>query len=77
MPTIKVTVTSGGSSVSGCGVALGVDGLTGGVTSTKYTDSNGIVTFDVQSGQGGDVYVRGSKKERWGSYGPTDIKIRL
>ncbi|MHB2153198.1 hypothetical protein ACX8XN_02225 [Calditrichota bacterium GD2] len=77
MPTIRVTVLRDGKPVSGHRVVLEVSGLTGGMLGPEYTDSNGIAEFEVEYGQGGDVFVDGSNAGRWGSYSATDITVNL
>lgn len=43
----------------------------------EYTDSLGIVEFDVEYGQEGDVFVDGSNEGHWSSYSATDITVNL
>ncbi len=77
MPTIRVTVLRDGEPVSDHRVTLGISGLTGGITNSEYTDSNGIAQFDVEYGEEGEVYVDGSEVAHWGSYSATDITVNL
>jgi hypothetical protein len=77
MPTVRITVLRDGEPVSGHRVALGVDGLEHGVTSSEVTDSDGVAEFDVDYGQGGDVFVDGANVARWGSYSGTDVTVDL
>jgi len=61
MVTVKVIHKSSGKSVKGKKVALGISGLSGGVTHGEWTNSDGEAHFDVKPNHG-KVYVDGSKK---------------
>jgi hypothetical protein len=61
MVTVKVIHQSSGKPVKGKKVALGISGLSGGVTHGEWTDFNGEAHFDVKPNHG-KVYVDGSKK---------------
>lgn len=62
MVTVKLVSRSSGKPIKGKKVALGMEHMIGtGVTSGKWTDSNGEAHFDVNPGQG-KVYVDGSKE---------------
>ncbi len=78
MPTIRVTVKRDGKPVRDHRVSLGCKGiLSGGVYGPKYTDSRGIAEFDVEYGQGGEVYVDGRECGRWGSYTARSVTVSL
>ncbi len=77
MPTIRVTVLRDGEPVSGHRVVLEASGIAGGMLGPEYTDSDGIVEFDVEYGREGDVFVDGSNEGHWGSYSATDITVNL
>ena len=76
MPTITITVLRNGSPVKGVRVALGV-GVIDGVYGPDYTNYDGTAEFKVEYGEGGDVFVNGSRKDHWGSTGATDITVDL
>ncbi|MDQ3816212.1 MAG: hypothetical protein M3362_00810 [Acidobacteriota bacterium] len=61
MVTVKVIHKSSGKPVKGKKVALGISGLSGGVTHGEWTNSDGEAHFDVKPNHG-KVYVDGSKK---------------
>lgn len=76
MPTITVTVLRNDTPINGARVALGV-GAIDGVYGPKYTGYDGTAEFEVQYGEGGDVFINGSRKDHWGSSGATDITVKL
>jgi hypothetical protein len=76
MPTITVTVYRNGQRVEGARVALGADPFDG-VYGPEYTDARGVAEFDVEYGQGGDVFVNGSPEDHWGASSRTDITVNL
>ncbi len=59
MVSVKVVSKSSGKPVQGASVSIGFLGLTRGISSTEYTDSNGEAHFNVDPGEG-TVYVRGN-----------------
>ena len=61
MVTVKVIHKSSGKPVKGKKVALGINGLSGGVTHGEWTNSDGEAHFDVNPNHG-KVYVDGAKK---------------
>lgn len=62
MVTIKLISKSSGNPVKRKKVSLGMKHLIGtGMTSSKWTDSNGEAHFDVKPGQD-KVYIDGSNK---------------
>lgn len=61
MVTVKVIHKSSGKPVKGKKVALGISGLSGGVTHGEWTSSDGEAHFDVKPNHG-KVFVDGSKK---------------
>ncbi len=64
MITVKVVYQSSGKPAEGRKVALYVSRLlSGGVTDSQYTDSNGEAHFDIESTDG-EVYVDGSTKHK-------------
>lgn len=78
MPKICVTVYRDGKPVDGHRVTLSYDGmLTGGMSSPEYTNSSGQAYFDSNYGDGGEVYVDGQNKEKWGSYSKTNVHVYL
>jgi hypothetical protein len=76
MPTITVTVYRSGKPVKGARVALAA-GLFDGVYGPEYTDYDGVAQFDVQHGQGGDVYVNGPSVAKWGASSRTRVTVNL
>jgi hypothetical protein len=76
MPTITVTVLRNDTPVKGARVALGV-GLIEGTYGPEHTDYDGTAEFEVKYGEGGDVFVNGSKEGHWGSTSATDITVEL
>lgn len=76
MPTVPVTVYRNGQPVKGARVALGADPFDG-VYGPEYTDYDGVAEFEVEHGQGGDVFVNGSHEDHWGSSSKTDITVEL
>ncbi len=63
MVSVKLVSKSSGKPIQGEGVSIGFSGLTRGVSSTEYTNSNGEAHFNVDPGEG-KVYVRGSAVKR-------------
>jgi len=57
MVSVKVCNNSG-NSISNAKVSIEFKGLTRGFSSTEYTDSNGIASFDNESGNC-KIYVNG------------------
>jgi len=76
MPTVTVTVYRNGEPVKGVRVGLGADPFDG-VYGPEYTNYDGVAEFDVEDGQGGDVFVNGSTEGHWGASGRTDITVNL
>jgi hypothetical protein len=76
MPTVTVTVYRNGEPVKGARVALGADPLDG-VYGPEYADYDGVAEFEVEYGQGGDVFVNGSPEDHWGASSRTDITVNL
>ena len=76
MPTVTVTVYRDGKRVKGARVGLGA-GPIGGVYGPEYTGYDGVAEFDVEYGQGGDVFVNGSPEGPWGVPGTTDVTVDL
>ena len=64
MITVKVVRQSSGKPEAGRKVSLGFNALlSGGVTNSEYTDSNGEAHFNSENGDG-QVYVDGSTKHK-------------
>lgn len=59
MVSVKVISKSSSKPVQGASVSIGFSGLTRGISSTEYTNSNGEAHFNVDPGDG-TVYVRGN-----------------
>lgn len=76
MPTVTVTVHRSGQPVKRARVALGANPFDG-IYGPEYTDCHGVAQFEVQHGQGGNVFVNGPSVGKWGASRRTDITVNL
>jgi|GEM_PF-2006766 len=65
-----------GSAASGLRVALGFDGLFGGVTVAVYTDRNGVALIEHASSGKAHVYVDGSDVQTFDAPGRTVVRLK-
>lgn len=79
MPIITVRVfDSEGNPAAGHRVVLSHGPLGyGGMSKPEYTDEDGVVTFEVDHGATGQVYVDGKEYDQWGATTNPDVEVGL